>query len=152
MGATRPGADLAIAVQAEIEIPDRKLKVSFSIVPDSDQPAAASYTINIPFITLFEFAHGSISVIGGVVLKSQESWRGVPLFGRSRQTGPNLLQVVLSPAASERQQNFKLLREEAWFDIPIVLAMESGPLLRLRKAKPERMPLRRRLQRGGRCA
>jgi hypothetical protein len=130
---TTASTNAKLAVQAQIEIPERHLTVSWSLAPNDDQTLPASHAVQIVFTPLPGFVHGSVSALGGIIMKSQEGWRGTALMGRSSKVATNSFQVALSATESERLFNLKLLKEETWFDIPIVYGDGGRAIIALEK-------------------
>jgi hypothetical protein len=91
--------------------------------------------VQVAFTPLRGFLHYDVDSLSGITMKLQENFRGVPLRGRAMQVEPNKFKVLLSGAEPEKLLNFKLLNEQAWFDIPIIygdglraiVAVEKGP-------------------------
>jgi hypothetical protein len=130
-----PGLPPDVVIRANIEIPDRQMKVSWSLRRNVDKTLPASHTVDIMFTLPTDFPHGGISTIPGLLMKQAEQTRGVPLAGQSVKVTTGYFLIGLSSVESDLQRNVQLLRERAWFDIPIVyndnrraiLAVEKGP-------------------------
>jgi hypothetical protein len=130
-----PGLPPDVVIRANIEIPDRQMKVSWSLRRNVDRTLPASHTVDIMFTLPTDFPHGGISTIPGLLMKQAEQTRGVPLAGQSVKVTTGYFLIGLSSVESDLQRNVQLLRERAWFDIPIVyndnrraiLAVEKGP-------------------------
>ena len=132
-----PGPGLApeLAVRADIEIPDRKMAVTWSLRRNTDQALPASHTIEIMFKLPPDFPGGGIANVPGILMKQSEQARGTPLAGLAVKVTNGFFLVGLSAVESDVQRNVQLLKERPWFDIPIVyttggraiLAMEKGP-------------------------
>ena len=134
-GASRPGLSPVTTVRAEIEIPQRQLTIRWSLAPNDDRSLAASHTMEISFAVPPEFVHGGVLNVPGILMKSMEGQRGVPLSGRSVKVRSNTFVVGLSQVERDMHQNIQTLKDKSWFDIPIVyndgsraiLAIEKGP-------------------------
>ncbi len=132
-----PGAGLApeLAVRADLEIPERRMTVTWSLRRNTDQALPASHTIEIMFNLPADFPGGGISNVPGILMKQSEQARGTPLAGLAVKVTNNFFLVGLSAVATDMQRNIQLLKERPWFDIPVVytnggraiLAMEKGP-------------------------
>lgn len=132
-----PGPGLApeLAVRADVEIPDRKMAVTWSLRRNTDQALPASHTIEIMFKLPPDFPSGGIANVPGVLMKQSEQARGTPLAGLAVKVTNGFFLVGLSAVEADVQRNIQLLKERPWFDIPIVyttggraiLAMEKGP-------------------------
>ncbi len=132
-----PGPGLApeLAVRADVEIPDRKMTVTWSLRRNTDQALPASHTIEIMFKLPPDFPGGGIANVPGILMKQSEQARGTPLAGLAVKVTNGFFLVGLSAVEADMQRNVQLLKERPWFDIPIVyttggraiLAMEKGP-------------------------
>jgi hypothetical protein len=132
-----PGPGLApeLAVRADVEIPDRKMAVTWSLRRNTDQALPASHTIEIMFKLPPDFPGGGIANVPGILMKQSEQARGTPLAGLAVKVTNGFFLVGLSAVEADVQRNIQLLKERPWFDIPIVyttggraiLAMEKGP-------------------------
>jgi hypothetical protein len=132
-----PGAGLApeLAVRADIEIPDRHMTVTWSLRRNTDPALPASHTIEIMFNLPADFPGGGISNVPGVLMKQAEQARGTPLAGLAVKVTTGFFLIGLSAVEADQQRNMQLLKDQEWFDIPIVytnggraiLAVEKGP-------------------------
>jgi hypothetical protein len=132
-----PGPGLApeLAVRADVEIPERRITVTWSLRRNTDQALPASHTIEIMFNLPADFAGGGIANVPGILMKQSEQARGTPLAGLAVKVTNGFFLVGLSAVETDMQRNIMLLKERPWFDIPIVytsggraiLAMEKGP-------------------------
>ena len=78
-----PGPGLApeLAIRADVEIPERHLRMTWSLRRNTDKALPASHTIEIMFTLPADFAEGGIGNVPGVLMKQDEQARGVPLAG-----------------------------------------------------------------------
>jgi hypothetical protein len=128
-----------IAVRAEIEIPDRKFKMTMSFLRNTDASLPASHTAELTFILPQDFAGGGIGNVPGVLMKSNEQARGTPLAGYAVKVtdGPKALFLVgLSNIDSERSRNIQLLKERSWFDVPLVYVNQRRAIIAIEKGAP----------------
>ena len=70
-----------IAVRADIEIPDRKFKMTMSFRRNTDTSLPASHTAELTFILPQDFSGGGVGNVPGILMKSNEQARGTPLAG-----------------------------------------------------------------------
>ena len=70
-----------IAVRADIEIPDRKFKMTMSFRRNTDSSLPASHTVELTFILPSDFSGGGVGNVPGILMKSNEQARGTPLAG-----------------------------------------------------------------------
>jgi TIR domain-containing protein len=132
-----PGAGLALdlAVRADIEIPDRRMTVTWSLRRNTDKALPASHTIEIMFNLPADFPGGGIANVPGVLMKQAEQARGTPLAGLAVKVTNGFFLIGLSAVDADRKRNMQLLKDQEWFDIPIVytnggraiMAVEKGP-------------------------
>jgi hypothetical protein len=131
-----PGQPADVIIRANIEIPDRGLKVAWSLRRNNDRSLPASHTVELMFSTPADFSHGGIANIPGLLMKQSEQTRGVPLAGQSVKVTTGYFLIGLSSVESDLQRNVQLLRERAWFDIPIVYADGRRAILAVEKGPP----------------
>ena len=133
-----PGPGLApeLAVRADIEIPERKLRMTWSLRRNTDKALPASHTIEIMFTLPADFPEGGIANVPGVLMKQNEQARGVPLAGLAVKVTNGYFLIGLSAVEADQQRNMQLLRERDWFDIPIVYTSGKRAILAMEKGTP----------------
>jgi hypothetical protein len=133
-----PGPGLApeLAVRADIEIPERRFTMTFSIRRNTDQALPASHTLEIMFNLPADFSGGGISSVPGILMKQSEQTRGTPLAGLAVKVTTGFFLIGLSAVQADVERNIALLRERAWFDIPIVYTNGRRAILALEKGTP----------------
>ena len=132
-----PGPGLApeLAVRADVEIPERRMTVTWSLRRNTDKALPASHTIEIMFNLPADFPGGGIANVTGILMKQAEQARGTSLSGLAVKVISGFFLIGLSAVDTDVQRNVQLLKDRSWFDIPIVytnggraiLAMEKGP-------------------------
>ncbi len=133
-----PGPGLApeLAVRADVDIPERRMRMTWSLRRNTDKALPASHTIEIMYTLPADFADGGIGNVPGVLMKQNEQARGVPLAGLAVKVTNGYFLIGLSAVDIDKQRNIQLLKERDWFDIPLVytnnkraiLAVEKGTL------------------------
>ena len=68
-------------MRADVEIPDRKMTMTFTLRRNADASLPASHTIEIMFNLPADTPSGGIQNVPGVLMKQAEQTRGVPLAG-----------------------------------------------------------------------
>ena len=133
-----PGPGLApeLAVRADVEIPERHFTMTFSIRRNTDQALPASHTMEILFNLPADFSGGGISNVPGILMKQSEQTRGVPLAGLAVKVTTGFFLIGLSAVQSDVERNVALLKERAWFDIPIVYTNNRRAILAIEKGTP----------------
>jgi hypothetical protein len=109
-----------IAVRADIDIPDRKFKMTMSFRRNTDSSLPASHTAELTFILPQDFSGGGVGNVPGILMKSNEQARGTPLAGLAVKVTDGFFLVGLSNVDSERTRNLQLLKERSWLDVPLV--------------------------------
>ncbi|SDT49365.1 hypothetical protein [Bradyrhizobium canariense] len=132
-GANQP-AD--IAVRADIEIPDRKFKMTMSFRRNTDTSLPASHTAELTFILPPDFDGGGVSNVPGILMKSNEQARGTPLAGLAVKVTDGFFLVGLSNVESDRSRNIQLLKERSWFDVPLVYVNQRRAIIAIEKGAP----------------
>ncbi|MEA2930495.1 MAG: hypothetical protein QOG38_2923 [Hyphomicrobiales bacterium] len=131
-----PNAAPDLAVRADLEIPERRITMTFSLRRNSDQAMPASHTIEVMFNLPADFPFGGISNVPGILMKQAEQTRGAPLAGLAVKVTSGYFLVGLSAVESDMQRNLQLLKERPWFDIPIVYNNGRRAILAIEKGTP----------------
>jgi len=133
-----PGPGLApeLAVRADLEIPERRMAVTWSLRRNTDQALPASHTIEIMFKLPPDFPGGGIANVPGILMKQSEQARGTPLAGLAVKVTNGFFLVGLSAVEADVQRNIQLLKERPWFDIPIVYTSGGRAILAMEKGTP----------------
>jgi hypothetical protein len=118
--APNPDQKAEAAIQADIEIPEQKITVRFSLRRNDDRQLQASHTVEIVLTLPPDFPHGSVTTIPGILMKQGESARGVPLRGVATKVSANFFLLGLTSVDADMKSNIQLLKERPWFDVPIV--------------------------------
>jgi hypothetical protein len=131
-----PGQPPDTAVRADIDIPDRKIVMRWSLRRNTDSALPASHTVEIMFTLPSDFSHGGIQSIPGLLMKQSEQTRGVPLAGLAVKVTTNFFLIGLSSVDADMQRNIQLLKERSWFDIPVVYNDGRRAILAVEKGNP----------------
>ena len=122
-------------MRADVEIPERRITVTWSLRRNTDKALPASHTIEIMFNLPADFPGGGIANVPGILMKQTEQARGTSLTGLAVKVINGFFLIGLSAIDTDVQRNMQLLKDRSWFDIPVVytnggraiLAMEKGP-------------------------
>jgi hypothetical protein len=130
-----PGAGLApeLVVRADVKIPDRRMSVTWSLRCNTDKTLPASHTIEIMFNLPADFPGGGIANAPGVLMKQTEKARGTPLAGLSVKVTDGFFLIGLSAIDADRQRNIQLLKDQEWFDLPIVYTNGGRAIIAVEK-------------------
>jgi hypothetical protein len=131
-----PGQPPEIAVRADVEIPDRKLAMTWSLRRNTDKSLPATHTVEIVFKLPTDFPAGGISNVPGILMKQAEQTRGVPLAGLAVKVTNEFFLIGLSAIEADRDRNVTMLKERAWFDIPVVYNNNRRAILAVEKGTP----------------
>ncbi|WP_426440225.1 hypothetical protein [Bradyrhizobium genosp. P] len=125
-----------IAVRADIDIPDRKFKMTMSFRRNTDTSLPASHTAELTFILPPDFANGGVGNVPGILMKSNEQARGTPLAGLAVKVTDGFFLVGLSNVDADRARNLQLLKERSWFDVPLVYTNQRRAIIAIEKGAP----------------
>src|SRR5882757_7449678 len=125
-----------IAVRADIDIPDRKFKMTMSFRRNTDSSLPASHTAELTFILPQDFNGGGVGNVPGILMKSNEQARGTPLAGLAVKVTDGFFLVGLSNVDSDRTRIVQLLKERSWFDVPLVYANQRRAIIAIEKGAP----------------
>jgi hypothetical protein len=125
-----------IAVRADIDIPERKFKMTMSFRRNTDTSLPASHTAELTFVLPQDFDGGGVSNVPGILMKSNEQARGTPLAGLAVKVTDGFFLVGLSNVESDRARNLQLLKERSWFDVPLVYANQRRAIIAIEKGAP----------------
>jgi hypothetical protein len=130
------GQPADIAVRADIDIPDRKFKMTMSFRRNTDTSLPASHTAELTFILPPDFDGGGVSNVPGILMKSNEQARGTPLAGLAVKVTDGFFLVGLSNVDADRTRNIQLLKERSWFDVPLVYVNQRRAIIAIEKGAP----------------
>jgi hypothetical protein len=131
-----PGRPPELAVRGDVDVPERQMKVTLSFRRNTDASLPASHTIEIVFTVPADAPSGGVQKVPGVLMKQAEQTRGVPLAGLAVPVTPGYFLIGLSSLESDMQRNVQLLKERAWFDIPLIYNNNRRAILALEKGTP----------------
>jgi hypothetical protein len=133
-----PGPGLApeLAIRADVEIPERHLRMTWSLRRNTDKALPASHTIEIMFTLQADFPEGGVANVPGVLMTQDEQARGVPLAGLAVKVTNGYFLIGLSAVDVDVQRNVQMLKERDWFDIPIVYTSGKRAILAVEKGTP----------------
>jgi pimeloyl-ACP methyl ester carboxylesterase len=122
-----------MAVRADIEIPDRKFKMTMSFRRNTDSSLPASHIAELTFMLPSDFPGGSVANVPGILMKSNEQARGTPLAGLAVKVTDGFFLVGLSNTEADRPRNVQLLKERSWFDVPLVYTNQRRAIIAIEK-------------------
>lgn len=125
-----------IAVRADVEIPERKFKMTMSFRRNTDTSLPASHTAELTFILPPDYDGGTVANVPGILMKSNEQARGTPLAGLAVKVTDGFFLIGLSNVESDRSRNLQLLKERSWFDVPLVYSNQRRAIIAIEKGAP----------------
>jgi hypothetical protein len=131
-----PNQPPEIAVRADVEIPERRLAMTWSLRRNTDKSLPATHTVEIVFKLPSDFPAGGISNVPGILMKQAEQTRGVPLAGLAVKVTNEFFLIGLSAIEADRDRNVAMLKDRAWFDIPVVYNNNRRAILAVEKGTP----------------
>jgi hypothetical protein len=131
-----PGQPPDLAVRADVEVPERKLAMTWMLRRNTDKGLPATHTVEIMFKLPADFPAGGISNVPGILMKQAEQTRGVPLAGSAVKVTNGFYLIGLSNTDDNKERNLQLLKERAWFDIPVVYNNNRRAILAIEKGTP----------------
>jgi hypothetical protein len=132
-GSGEAGRPSPLAVRADIEIPERQMRVTWTLRPDTEPNPLISHTVDILFRLPPDFPAGGIANVPGIWTKPDQSAQGTALYGQAVKVTDGYFLIGLSNVPSSRERNMRLLHEEAWFNIPIVYSNNMRAILAIEK-------------------
>jgi hypothetical protein len=131
-----PGQPPELAVRADVEVPERKLAMTWSLRRNTDKGLPATHVVEIMFKLPADFPTGGIVSVPGILMKQAEQTRGVPLAGLAVKVTAGFYLIGLSNLDADKERNLQLLKERGWFDIPVVYSNHRRAILAIEKGTP----------------
>ena len=129
------GLPPALAIRADIEIPERRMTVTMTLRKNTDQALSASHTVEIRINLPADFPSKGIRNIPGIMMKEREEGRGTPLAGLAVKVRENSFLMGLSAADADLKRNMELLRERDWIDLPVVYGNGARAIIAIQKGE-----------------
>lgn len=116
-----------LVIHGDVEIPFMNLTMAVNIRRNADSSLPASHVMEMKIALRPGVAGGSVLDVPGVMMKFKEKARGTPLSAVSVKVTEGSFLLGLSNQQTVR--NLQMLKERAWFDIPMVYANRSRGIL-----------------------
>src|SRR5579871_6251918 len=131
--ASRSAPDMVL--RAKVVVPERRFGLQWAMRRNADKKLPATHTVELKFELPPHYQHGEIQSVPGILAKTDETARGMPIAGLAVKVKSGYFLIGLSAVETESQRNVMLLKERSWLDLPIVyadgkraiLAVEKGP-------------------------
>jgi hypothetical protein len=128
------GKPAELAARADIEIPERKISVIWSLRRETEPGQSTSHTAEIIFKLPPDFPAGGISNVPGITMKQAEQAYGTPLAANVvKVTNGYFIFGLHAHPATSKDKNIQMMKEMSWLDIPIVYANGRRAILALEK-------------------
>jgi hypothetical protein len=127
------GQPQEVAIRVDVEILDRELMMTLSVRRNTDKAIPATHTVDILFRLPRDFAPGAIANVPGITMRQSENSPATALAGHAVKVTDTYYLIGLSSLEADREKNMLMLKERAWFDIPIVYSNKRRALLALGK-------------------
>ena len=129
------GQPNTIAVRADIDIPEAKLKASFVLTKNTDDALPASHLIDIRFMPQPGSVVAGVKQIDAPQMRREDTPQGEAVAGVARAVRDNYFFVALAKSDTYVARNLDLLRARPWIDVPMLLpdnkiakiTFEKGP-------------------------
>jgi hypothetical protein len=131
-----PNSSNGPEIQANLEVPEKGMKVTLNIRKNNDSALPASHLVEIVVDTPANFAGGGVKSVPALVMKPTEESRGQPLDGAAAKVADGFFWIAFSNDAQPMAQNVALLRERNWIDLPIVYNNDQRAILTFEKGTP----------------
>ena len=146
-----PGPGLApeLAIRADVEIPERHMRMTWSLRRNTDKALPASHTIEIMFTLPADFSEGGVANVPGVLMKQDEQARGVPLAGLAVKVTNGYFLIGLSAVDTDVQRNIQIVERTRLVRHPNCLYQRQARHSRIGEGYARRARLRRGVPRLG---
>ena len=131
---TPAGKPPSVAVRADIDVPDVKLRASIVIQKNVDATLPASHTMEIRFLPGTDSEVGGVKAIKVPEMRREELPSGDALAGAPAPVIENFFFVGLSRSGdNDVSRNIELLTSRGWIDVPMLLSNDKIAKLTVEK-------------------
>ena len=131
----KPNASLPpeSVITGKMDVPEKGMKVTFTIKRNTDDALSASHLIDMQFETPPDFEGQGIETVSRVVMKSTEEARGEQLVAVPVKVSEGFFLIALDNLEQAVNVNTQLLTQASWIDVPITYTTGKRALLTLEK-------------------
>ncbi|WP_155253381.1 hypothetical protein [Bradyrhizobium japonicum] len=122
-----------IIIRGDVVIPSRGVRMTVSFRRNFDSSLSASHTVQVDFTPPLDFAGGRIKQVMGLMLKTSEQAKGVPIDALSVKIDDTHFLIGMSGVAQNASANRRLIRSRDWIDIPLFYGTERRAILAIAK-------------------
>ena len=112
-------------VRALVDIPEAKYKVNLFITRTNDPGLASTNRIEVRFTVAADGPLPGVKQIAAPEMRGEDRPQGESLTGLPARVTDNYFWVALAQGDVIAQRNADLMRDRAWFDIPILLTTDK---------------------------
>jgi len=123
-----------LVIHAEVGIPEMNMTMTMDLRRNTDKSLPRSLLVELKYVLPRDMAGGSVISVPGIMMKFAESVRGTPLAAQSVKIAEGSFLIGLSNREADRARNLQLLKERAWFDIPMIYANQHRGILSIEKS------------------
>ena len=123
-------------IEADLQVPERNMKVKLTIHKNADKSLPASHLIEIQIDAPADLPGKSVKKVPRLVMKPTEEAHGQPLVGIDAKITAGYFWIALSGAEADLSANLALLRERDWIDLPFVYETGQRAILTFEKGTP----------------
>lgn len=122
-------------IMGTVEVPARGITMNVRISLNTDNALPATHLIEFSFQFSDAFPAEGVSELVGVVVKPEEQSGGDPLRGAIVDLGDGVFWQALAAGEADRAVNVPLLRDGAWFDLPLLYADNRRAIITFEKGQ-----------------
>lgn len=122
-------------IAGTVEVPARGITMNIRISLNLDDALPATHLIEFAFQFSEAFPAEGVSELVGVVVKPEEQSGGDPLRGAIVDLGEGVFWQALAAGEADRAVNVPLLRDGAWFDLPLLYADNRRAIITFEKGQ-----------------
>ena len=115
-----------VAIHADIDIPERNLKMAISLRRNADRVPLTNHTLEVTF-------RGVVANVLGITMRRSEEEPSVAMAGKTLKIGEGFFWVGLSNSDAVQARNLRLANELSWFEIPLVYNNRLHAILSIEK-------------------
>jgi hypothetical protein len=127
---------LSLAVRADIDLPEAKLKATMIFQKNTDPTLPASHTVEVRFTLADGSPIPGVKQIDVPQLRKEDAPAGDPLTGVPAPITQNYFLIGLTQGDAAVTRNIDLIKSRQWFDIPLLLSDDKVAKLTFEKGDP----------------
>jgi hypothetical protein len=120
-------------IEANLQVPERHLKVKVTVHKNADKSLPASHLIEIQIDASSDFPGKGIKKVPRFVMKPTDEARGQPLVGAAAKITDGFFWIALSASEADISANLALLRDRDWIDLPFIYETGQRGILTFEK-------------------